>query len=183
MKISISGAYAKHRFTRAEAEAVAKEIEVTLKIHSVRNVLAGSYRRGETDVGDLDFIVTDCTLEDLLSDLQEDLKVSKVARKGEKILTIVIKQGKKELQVEFINVPDKSFGAALLHSTGSGDFNMGMRSYAKRKGMLLNQYGLFQDERKIAGTTEESIFKKLGLQGIPPQHREDFWSIKDQFKL
>src|SRR5262249_5149677 len=37
----------------------------------------------------------------------------------------------------------------------------------------LNEYGLFSGRRRIAGATEEEIYKKLGLAFIPPEMRED----------
>ena len=46
---------------------------------------------------------------------------------------------------------------------------------ALKKGWTLNEYGLFTHDKKrrfLAGHTEEEIYKKLGLQYIPPELRE-----------
>jgi DNA polymerase (family 10) len=41
------------------------------------------------------------------------------------------------------------------------------------KGMKLSEYGLFKGEKRIAGETEESIYKALGMEMAPPEMRED----------
>jgi DNA polymerase (family 10) len=136
-------------------------------------------------IGDLDFVLTNAELKPLLSDIGSKIEVKSSPRLGDKVVTLVCKWGTKTVQVEFVSVPDKSYGSALLHSTGSGVFNMEMRTYARQKGMLLNQYGLFNvsTNRRVAGATEEQIFARLGMRWIPPEQRDVFWRIKDKFKL
>lgn len=180
-----AGAYAEHRLTYEQTEELDKLLEPIIKRHTAKHQLAGSYRRGHKEVGDADYIVTDADLTDLFHDLAKKFRNIKLARGGDKLITCVVPFKKKEIQVEFINVPKSSFGAALLHSTGSGDFNHGLRSFAKKKGFKLNQYGLFDvaTNKKIAGTTEESIFKALDLKPIPPTDRDnDFWSVRTKYK-
>lgn len=180
----IAGAYAKHRLTREEVKAIAKRLKPVIVRYTKRAEIAGSYRRGATSIGDLDFILTNAKLLPMLTDIGEKIEVLKSPRLGDKVVTLVCRWGKKEVQVEFISVPDKSFGAAMLHSTGSGAFNMELRTYARQKGFLLNQYGLFNESgRRVASRTEEDIFKKLNHRWIPPDERDSFWSIKDRYKL
>ena len=180
-----AGAYTKHRLTRQDVAAISKQLMPTIKKHSTEAFLAGSYRRGVEDIGDMDFIVTDCDLHALIDALGEKFSVKKVARIGDKIATIVVHLSEKsEAQVEFVNVPDKSVGAAMLHSTGSGEFNVGLRTYARQKGYTLNQYGLFKGPKWVAGRTEEEIFNRLTLHYIPPKARNgSFWNVKSQFKI
>jgi DNA polymerase (family 10) len=70
-------------------------------------------------------------------------------------------------------VPEQSYGAALLYFTGSKAHNIALRGLANEHGWKLNEYGLFSGKRRIAGATEEEIYKKLGLAFIPPELRED----------
>jgi DNA polymerase (family 10) len=70
-------------------------------------------------------------------------------------------------------VPEESYGAALMYFTGSQAHNILLRGLANERGWKLNEYGLFSGERRIAGATEEEVFKKLGLAYIPPEMRED----------
>ena len=70
-------------------------------------------------------------------------------------------------------MPEQSYGAALLYFTGSKAHNIALRGLANEHGWKLNEYGLFAGKRRIAGATEEDIYKKLGLAFIPPELRED----------
>ena len=84
--------------------------------------------------------------------------------------TVVLRSG---LQVDVRAVPEESYGAALLYFTGSKAHNIALRGLANEHGWKLNEYGLFAGKRRIAGATEEEVYKKLGLAFIPPELRED----------
>ncbi|WP_210210530.1 PHP domain-containing protein [Methylocystis hirsuta] len=71
------------------------------------------------------------------------------------------------------DVEEKSYGAALLYFTGSKAHNIALRNIAVDRGWKLNEYGLFSKTKSIAGATETDIYKKLGLQFMPPELRED----------
>ena len=70
-------------------------------------------------------------------------------------------------------VPEQSYGAALLYFTGSKSHNIALRAIANKHKWKLNEYGLFSGKRRIAGASEEEVYKKLGLAYIPPEMRED----------
>ena len=179
-----AGSYTKDTLTRAEATDLAKRVAPFVKRLAHRFHIAGSYRRGNPTSGDLDFVTTDCDLAKLMALLTEKLGATSAPRAGNSVLTTIIPFKKKQIQVEFVNVKDKSYGAALLHSTGGGEFNMGLRSWVKGKGLLLNQHGLFnvQAAKWLAGNTEEDIFKYIGLNFIPPEKRnEPFSRLKKEF--
>ena len=82
------------------------------------------------------------------------------------------------LQVDLRVVPSESYGAALVYFTGSKAHNIAIRRIAQNKGLKLNEYGVFQDDKRIAGETEESIYNALGLPWIPPELREDNGEIQ-----
>jgi len=60
-----------------------------------------------------------------------------------------------------------------MYFTGSKAHNIALRGLANDHGWKLNEYGLFEGQRRIAGATEEEIYRKLGLATIPPEMRED----------
>ena len=74
--------------------------------------------------------------------------------------------------------PEESYGAALVYFTGSKAHNIAIRRIAQNKGLKLNEYGVFQDDKRIAGETEESVYNALGLPWIPPELREDNGEIQ-----
>ena len=79
------------------------------------------------------------------------------------------------IRVDIIIVPSDDFYSALLHFTGSGDFNQKLRIQAKAMDMKLNEYGLFKKIKnkylKIKIDSEADIFKELLLKYIPPNKR------------
>jgi len=181
------GQYASGRLTRSEVERVFEVLSPILSGKCAKFELSGSYRRGKEDIGDIDLVVADCNLPELDQILQQiggKLKFAKTGRVGESVLTEVFEFEGKEIQVEFVNVPEKCFGAGLLHSTSGKEFNISFRTYAKQKGYTLSQYGLIAKDGTAISETEEAIFNALGLRLIPPTERNvSFWKIKDQNKL
>jgi DNA polymerase (family 10) len=73
-----------------------------------------------------------------------------------------------------------SFGAALQYFTGSKEHNVALRQRAVRMGFKLSEYGLFRidTDEKVAGETEEGVYKALGLAWIPPELRENIGEIE-----
>jgi DNA polymerase (family 10) len=133
-------------------------------------VAAGSYRRRRDTVGDLDILVTarrDAAVSDRLVEYEN---TAKVLAHGPSRTTVVLRSG---LQVDLRVVGGESYGAALMYFTGSKAHNIAVRNLANEHGWKLNEYGLFEGERRIAGATEEEVYKKLGLAFIPPELRED----------
>ncbi|MGH2591431.1 MAG: PHP domain-containing protein, partial [Actinomycetota bacterium] len=65
--------------------------------------------------------------------------------------------------------------AAMIYFTGSKAHNIRIREMAVRKGLKLNEYGLFRAKsgRLIVARTEEEVYDRLGLPWIPPTLRED----------
>src|SRR5207237_10226590 len=78
------------------------------------------------------------------------------------------------VQCDVRAIEPESYGAALQYFTGSKDHNVQLRELAVRRGLKVNEYGVFrvEDERKIAGATEAEVYGALELQWIPPEIRE-----------
>ena len=160
---------AEKRFTLAVAEAEAEALVAFLR-NGKHVVVAGSYRRRRDTVGDLDVLVTardGAAVGDRLIGYED---VGEVLAHGPTRTTVVLRSG---LQVDLRVVPEQSYGAALLYFTGSKAHNIALRGLANEHGWKLNEYGLFAGRRRIAGASEEEVYKKLGLAFIPPEMRED----------
>jgi len=63
---------------------------------------------------------------------------------------------------------------ALFYFTGPKDFNIKVRTIALRRGLKINEYGVFRGEEKLAGKTEEEIFDLLEMKYLDPKERENF---------
>ncbi|KAJ7454997.1 DNA polymerase lambda [Mycena galericulata] len=193
------------RMPRAEAKAlfelikpIALGIDPKLEIH-----IMGSYRRGKADCGDIDIMITRCPddgkthagiLHHLLKALHEkkiiteDLALPDDPFDEEAIyrgLCHLPQFGSRRRRIDFLTVPWKSRGAALLYYTGDDIFNRAIRYKANRLGYSLNQKGLFagvvRDPRQrtvktntgnvIASETEEEIFRMLDVPFQQPHER------------
>jgi len=157
------------RFKLAVAEAEAEALVSYLK-NGDRVVVAGSYRRRRDTVGDLDILVTSKHGSAVGDKLTAYENVADVLAHGPTRTTVVLRSG---LQVDVRTVAGESYGAALLYFTGSKAHNIALRGIANDLNWKLNEYGLFAGKRRIAGATEEEIYKRLGLAFIPPELRED----------
>jgi DNA polymerase (family 10) len=157
------------RFKLAVAEAEAEALVSYLR-NGGRVVVAGSYRRRRDTVGDLDILVTSKHGPGVGDKLTAYENVADVLAHGPTRTTVVLRSG---LQVDVRAVAEESYGAALLYFTGSKAHNIALRGIANDHKWKLNEYGLFAGKRRIAGVTEEEVYKKLGLTFIPPELRED----------
>ncbi len=95
--------------------------------------------------------------------------------------SIVTNEG---IQVDLRVVEDESFGAALAYFTGSKEHNIRLREMAVKKGLKINEYGVFRekDDKKLGGKDEEDVYRILGLPFIPPEIREDRGEIETGLK-
>lgn len=143
---------------------------------------AGSLRRGCETIGDLDFLVACGDPEAVRERFTTHADVTEVLARGETKCSVRLEQGGAALQADLRIVPAEAYGAALLYFTGSKDHNVRLREIAIKKGMRLNEYGLFRgtEERPQASGTrpeasasEEEVYAALGLPFIPPELRED----------
>ncbi|MFZ2855414.1 MAG: PHP domain-containing protein, partial [Rhodocyclaceae bacterium] len=85
---------------------------------------------------------------------------------------------KNGLQVDLRVVAAQSYGAALYYFTGSRAHSVAVRRLARERGLKINEYGVFQGEQRIAGETEESVFRAVGLPWIAPELRENRGEIE-----
>ena len=160
------------RMTRERAEALAGEILGWLEPVTDYAEVAGSYRRGRQDPGDLDVIVilkNRVKLPEIAELWLAEGKASAVNWVGEKKTQLLIDGVKVDIRTS----TPRALGAALLYFTGPAGYNIGIRSAAKRAGFKLSEYGLFNREtgEYIAGATEEEIYTAMGRNYRPPTER------------
>jgi len=102
-------------------------------------------------------------------------EVTRVTAQGPTRPSVVLRSG---LQVGLRVVEAKSFGAALVYFTGSKAHNIVLRRLAQARGLKINEYGVFRGTRRIAGKSEEEVYRSVGLPWIPPELREDWGEIE-----
>ena len=136
--------------------------------------VAGSCRRRKETVRDLDILAI--SADDGIMDYFVGYPdVRRVVSKGETRSTIVLRSG---IQVDLRVVPEESYGAALHYFTGSKAHNIAIRTIGVKKGLKINEYGVFRGNLRIAGATESEVYEKLGLPYIEPELRENRGEIE-----
>lgn len=190
---------AKVRMTLPHASLLADEfVNALKKIPEVKMIsTAGSLRRQKETVRDIDILVISHKPKEVMDTFLSLPSVKDVIAEGETKSAV---RTKDDVQIDCRVVEEKSFGAALLYFTGSKNFNIKLRQIAIKKGLKINEYGVFsatkrggfakkrhgeKGERFVAGRTEEEIFKLLGMGYIEPELREDTGEIElaQKFKL
>ena len=132
---------------------------------------AGSLRRFEETIGDIDLVCTAGDPQQVLDALVDLPNVVQVLGHGGTKASVVLSEG---VQVDLRVVEDSRFGSLLLYFTGSQQHNIRLREYAGKMGLSLNEYGITNTE---TGETEsfgdeQSFYERLGLQYVPPELRE-----------
>ncbi|MGZ5291158.1 MAG: DNA polymerase/3'-5' exonuclease PolX [Actinomycetota bacterium] len=133
---------------------------------------AGSLRRMAETIGDLDLLVASARATDVMDAFTSVGIVDRVIARGDTKSSVITHKG---LQVDLRVIPLDAWGAAMIYFTGSKAHNIRIREMAVRKGLKLNEYGLFDAKSGglIVAQTEEEVYGKLGLPWIPPTMRED----------
>ncbi|KAA3613717.1 MAG: DNA polymerase/3'-5' exonuclease PolX [Calditrichaeota bacterium] len=146
--------------------------------HVIRVEIAGSLRRAKEIVKDVD-IVASAEPEhhqEIMDFFVASDEVESIIAHGKTKSSIRMKNG---LAVDLRLVSDAEFPFVLHHFTGSKEHNTAMRREAKKVGLKMNEYGLFQetgDSLQCADETE--IFSALNMAFIPPEMREDRGEIE-----
>ncbi|MBU6141829.1 DNA polymerase/3'-5' exonuclease PolX [Patescibacteria group bacterium] len=150
-----------------EIELIRERLGVLAGVESV--TVAGSVRRRKDTVGDADLLVIAKKPKPVMDYFVAMPEVVQVHAHGETKSSVKLKNG---MDVDVRIVPKESYGAALNYFTGSKDHNVALRELAIKKGWKLNEYGLFAGTKRIAGKTEDEVYRKLGLRYIEPELRE-----------
>jgi len=144
---------------------------------------AGSLRRGKETIGDLDLLVTlrpghdkQKHVDEVAAHILKYPGIDQTLAHGENKVSVLLGNG---LQVDVRLLDKDSFGAALMYFTGSKEHNVVLRGRARDMGWTLNEYALttLKGGKFVAGKTEEEIYKKLGLDYIEPELRENAGEI------
>ncbi len=132
---------------------------------------AGSLRRYEETVGDIDLVCTADDPKGVIDAFVALPEVADVLGHGSTKGSVVTKVG---LQVDLRVVTDEEYGSLLQYFTGSKQHNVILREYANRMGLSLNEYGITDTKTGEVQkyTDEEPFYARLGLPYFPPELRQ-----------
>ena len=135
----------------------------------------GSLRRQAATVGDIDIAVASASPKEALDHFIKYPKKTRILEKGDRTASIVLPG---DVQVDCMVQPPYAYGALLQHFTGSKHHNIALREYAIKHGMSLSEYGIKIKGKLFKFEKEEEFYKKLGMDWIPPELREDAGEIE-----
>jgi DNA polymerase (family 10) len=162
------------------AEAAGKVYRHMKSLKGVKRIeVAGSLRRRRETIGDIDLLASAAEerRKALMDEFVRAPGVEAVVASGETKSSVVLSGG---INCDLRIVSDEEFPFALNYFTGSKEHNVEMRTRAKKFGLSLNEYGftsLGEEKRSrgkspLACSTEEEIYRALGLAYVPPELRE-----------
>ncbi|MFW5908570.1 MAG: DNA polymerase/3'-5' exonuclease PolX [Desulfosalsimonas sp.] len=167
------------RLLWSDAQPFAMSLKEYLsKIKGAKKVIvAGSFRRGKETVGDLDILAT-CSPggeQDLMEAFVRFEGVKNILAHGKTKSSVILRSG---LQVDLRIVARASYGAALHYFTGSKAHNIAVRKLGIERGYRINEYGVYEGEKRIAGRTEKEVYASVDLPFIEPELRENLGEIE-----
>lgn len=152
------------------AEAILTSLQALRETDQI--ALAGSVRRMRETVKDIDILVTSKRPTRVMEVFVGLPSVAEVLAHGDTKSSVRLREG---IQADLRVVEPECFGAALQYFTGSKQHNIRIRELAQRQGLKINEYGVFDEkaDRRVAGVTEEDVYRAVGLPVVPPEIRED----------
>jgi len=168
----------------AQIEAIIKAAAIKVD-PDLMVVIAGSYRRGRPDCGDIDVLITNKSkigeeiadygyLKKIVAELHTvGLMKDDLSEGGKIFMGVCQLTGGKGRRIDIRMVNYDNFYAALLYFTGSKDFNIKLRKKAMELGLKLNEYSFESNAtgEKIIVHSEEELFKILGMPFVAPSDR------------
>ena len=137
--------------------------------------VAGSVRRRKETVKDIDILVCSSNPWQVMEEFVNLPFASEIIAHGITKSSIRTQDG---LQIDLRVVEKECYGAALCYFTGSKEHNIRIRELAIKKGLKINEYGIFEGEKRVGGKEEEEVFRAVDLPYIPPELREDRGEIE-----
>ncbi len=162
-----------------DALPLAERMLEALRSHPdvIRCSSAGSLRRHREIIGDIDLLASSKAPGSVIEFFTQQPGILNVIAKGDTKASVLLEGG---IQSDLRVVTDTEFPFALMYFTGNKEHNIEMRQRAIERGLRLNEYGLFRSQVETRDPkllepcrTEEEVFRKLDLQFIPPEMRED----------
>ncbi len=163
------------------AERLAEQLRSVAGVDRVE--LAGSLRRMQETVGDIEILVSSTDSEAVLLAVRELSAVAEVLGAEQTRVSILATSGP---QVDVRVVRPAEFGAALQHFTGSKEHNAHLRRIAESRGLEVSEHGVFRVAtggdahmgERLGGATEREVYELLGMSVPPPEIRHDTGEIE-----
>ena len=135
----------------------------------MRLEVTGSVRRRMETSKDVDVVVSTDDPAAVGDAFVKYEGVEEVTGQGDTKVSVILESG---MSADLRLVSDDEFPYTIHHFTGSKEHNTLMRQRAKERNWKLNEYGLFDGDKRIDCADETELFAALGLAFITPELRE-----------
>lgn len=152
------------------AQTLLRKVETIPGVEKV--TIAGSIRRKKSTIKDVDLAVQVSNSANKLTIAQAFSSFGETLNVGEAKSSIKFHHNGILLQSDMWLTYSNSYGALLNHTTGSKLHNIRLRSLAKERGYIVNEYGIFDGDKQLGGKEESDLYKVLGLEWCSPESRE-----------
>ena len=165
------------RFLLGDAWLAAERLAATLAaLPGVSRVeAAGAVRRREETVEAIVLVAAGPDPRVALAACAASAALARVGEAGATRLSATLDEG---IPLTLLAVPEKGFGCALLHATGSAAHLAGLRERAQRRGLTLEESALRRGADALPAATEEAIYQALEMAYVPPELREGLGEIE-----
>lgn len=153
---------------KPHADAIVEYMQTSKDL--IQFLIAGSFRRCKDTVGDLDSVATSKSPQKVIDYFTKYPEIKEVLLHGYTRSTVILKCG---IQVDFRCVEEESYGSALHYFTGSRAHVLALRKLALKRDLKINEYGIFKGKQRIAGSSEDEVYKTMGFSYIEPELREN----------
>ncbi len=149
------------------AERILKEVRKFPEVDKV--LVAGSIRRRIKEIKDIDITIETRQHKEVIERFCKLKFIKTIVEKSKLKARVITKKG---VQVDVRAFDHNSFGAGLLHTTGSKEHNRWLEKTAEELGYKLNEHGLYNKSgEQIGGKTEKGIYALLGFKLVRPENR------------
>ena len=168
----------KTNISRENIKNIKTNIINSLKVFdNIKFKICGSFRRKLKYSNDIDLLIVSkdnsISLYDYINILKkdniiyDDLTIENIHTK----YSGITKYLNELYRIDIILLPYESYYSGLLYFTGSKEFNIKIRSEAKKLGYKLNEYGLYKNNKQMLIKSEKDIFKYLNIPYLKPKLR------------
>lgn len=158
-----------------DADRLAAElIEGLRRVPGVRHLeAAGSLRRREATIGDLDLLAACDDPAELVAAFERLPVANRVIAAGTDKASITLASDGNR-QVDLMLCRPEAWGSHLIHFTGSKEHNVTLRARALDRGLSLSEKGfrVVDTGELLLAAAEEEVYARLGLPWIAPELRQ-----------
>lgn len=167
----------KPRMLLTRAEEIVDRVILHMKTceHVLKIECAGSFRRRQPTVADLDFIVSTSEFAKVIQHFLTFPEIEEIIAQGDKKVMVLLKN---DVQCDLRMSEPQAYGALIQYNTGNTQHNINLRTLALKKGLSLSEYGIKKGSKLHEFADEQGFYKFIGLPYLEPELRQGNFELE-----